>query len=103
MKELFEPQVYPTLSQRPYDVTGWTLPYQMGVEVHAMTTPLSASFRDSLRTMKDTSDLAAPFSRGSNASFRAMNQILAAKGQGAGGGRRHRGVRISIRASSTRS
>ena len=32
VKELFEPQSYPTLSQRPYDVTGWTLPYQMGVE-----------------------------------------------------------------------
>src|ERR1035438_9313673 len=34
VKELFEPQVYPDLAQRPYDVTGWTLPYQMGVEVH---------------------------------------------------------------------
>ena len=33
VKELFEPQVYPALAQRPYDVTGWTLPYQMGVEV----------------------------------------------------------------------
>ena len=41
VKELFEPQIYPTLSQRPYDVTGWTLPYQMGVEVHAVTTPLT--------------------------------------------------------------
>ena len=30
VKELFEPQVYPTLSQRPYDVTGWTLPYPDG-------------------------------------------------------------------------
>ena len=49
VKELFEPQVYPTISQRPYDVTGWTLPYQMGVEVHAMTTPLTKAFRDSLR------------------------------------------------------
>jgi hypothetical protein len=36
VKELFEPQKYPQLSQRPYDVTGWTVPYQMGVEVHAM-------------------------------------------------------------------
>ena len=81
VKELFEPQVYPTLSQRPYDVTGWTLPYQMGVEAHAMTTPLTAQFRDSLRTVKDTNDLAAPFTRGANASFRAINQILAAKGK----------------------
>src|SRR5208283_5244769 len=81
VKELFEPQVYPTLSQRPYDVTGWTLPYQMGVEVHAMTTPLSPQFRDSLRLVKDTNGLAAPFNLGTNASFRAINQILAAKGK----------------------
>ncbi len=44
VKELFEPQVYPALSQRPYDVTGWTLPMQMGVEVHPVTTPLSKQF-----------------------------------------------------------
>ena len=81
VKELFEPQVYPTLTQRPYDVTGWTLPYQMGVEVHAVTTPLSEQFRDSLRPIKDTNDLAAPFTRGANASYRAMNEILAAKGK----------------------
>jgi hypothetical protein len=80
VKELFEPQTYPTLSQRPYDVTGWTLPYQMGVEVHAMTTPPSKAFRDSLRVVKSFDGLAAPFNRGANASFRAMNEILAAKG-----------------------
>ena len=80
VKELFEPQTYPTLSQRPYDVTGWTLPYQMGVEVHAVTTPLTKAARDSLRPIKDVSGLAAPFNHGANASFRAVNQILAAKG-----------------------
>ena len=81
VKELFEPQVYPTLSQRPYDVTGWTLPYQMGVEVHAVTTPLSKQFRDSLRPIKDD-ELAwrRPSTFGANASFRAINEILAAKG-----------------------
>jgi len=81
VKELFEPQVYPTLSQRPYDVTGWTLPYQMGVEVHAMTTPLSKAFRDSLGSVKDVSGLAAPFNHAANASFRAVNEILAANGK----------------------
>ena len=30
VKELFEPQVYPALTQRPYDVTGWTLPHADG-------------------------------------------------------------------------
>ncbi|HLW77672.1 MAG TPA: M14 metallopeptidase family protein [Bryobacteraceae bacterium] len=80
VKELFEPQVYPALTQRPYDVTGWTLPMQMGVEVHAMTTPLSKQFRDSLRPIKSIEGLAAPFNRAANASYRAMNEILAAKG-----------------------
>ncbi len=80
VKELFEPQVYPTLSQRPYDVTGWTLPMQMGVEVHSVTTPLSKQFRDSLRPIKEITGLAAPFQLSANASYRAVNEILAAKG-----------------------
>jgi len=80
VKELFEPQVYPTLTQRPYDVTGWTLPYQMGVEVHAVTTPPTQQARDSLRPIKDVSGLEAPFNHAANASFRAVNEILAAKG-----------------------
>ena len=80
VKELMEPQVYPSLSQRPYDVTGWTLPYQMGIEVHAVTSPPSKQYRDSLRTVTEITGLAAPFNRGANASYRAINQILAAKG-----------------------
>jgi hypothetical protein len=79
VKELFERQSYPALSQRPYDVTGWTLPYQMGVEVHAVSTPLTKQFRDSLRAVKSIT-LAAPFNRAANASYRAVNEILAAKG-----------------------
>jgi len=81
VKELFEPQTYPALSQRPYDVTGWTLPYQMGVEVHAMTTPLTKAFRDSLLPVKDASSLTAPFNHAANASFKAINEILAANGK----------------------
>jgi hypothetical protein len=80
VKELFEPQVYPALSQRPYDVTGWTLPYQMGVEVHAVTSPLSNAFRDSLRPVHEITGLAAPFTLDANASYRAVNEILQAKG-----------------------
>ena len=80
VKELFEPQVYPAITQRPYDVTGWTLPYQMGVEVHAITSPPSKQFRDSLRTVKEITGLSAPFDHGANASFRAINEILAANG-----------------------
>ncbi len=80
VKELFEPQVYPALTQRPYDVTGWTLPYQMGVEVHAVTSPLTKAYRDSLRPVHEITGLAAPFTLDANASYRAVNQILEAKG-----------------------
>ncbi len=80
VKELFESQKYPELSQRPYDVTGWTLPYQMDVEVHAMTTPLTPEFRKSLERVTSMKGLAAPFNHNANASFRAVNEILAAKG-----------------------
>jgi hypothetical protein len=40
---LFEPQIYPKRltaageAERPYDVAGWTLPMQMGVEAYAVT------------------------------------------------------------------
>jgi Zinc carboxypeptidase len=80
VKDLFEPQVYPALSQRPYDVTGWTLPYQMGVEAHAVTSPLSKAYRDSLRPVHEITGLAAPFTLDANASYRAVNEILEAKG-----------------------
>ncbi len=80
VKELFEPQKYPELKQRPYDVTGWTLPYQMGVEAHAMTTPLTPEFRRGLEPITSVRGLAAPFNHNANASLRAVNQILAAKG-----------------------
>jgi hypothetical protein len=80
VKELFEAQKYPQLEQRPYDVTGWTLPYQMDVEVHAVTTPLSPEFRKGLEPITSVNGLTAPFNHNANASFRAVNQILSAKG-----------------------
>ncbi len=80
VKELFEQQVYPPTAPRPPDVTGWTLPMQMGVEVHPITSPLTKAFRDSLRPVKNMDGLSAPFTHSANASFRAINEILAAKG-----------------------
>jgi hypothetical protein len=80
VKELFEPQKYPDIRDRPYDVTGWTLPMQMGVEVQAVTSPLSSEFRAGLKPVKSIGGLAAPFTLRSNASYKAVNQILAAKG-----------------------
>ena len=52
-KELFERQKYPDaiaqgpnpIGHLPYDVTGWTLPLQMGVNVDAVTDPLGADER----------------------------------------------------------
>ena len=55
-KELFERQVYPQAffdasgkpEKLPYDVTGWTLPMQMGVRVDALTDPVGEDQRSAL-------------------------------------------------------
>jgi hypothetical protein len=92
VKELFEPQVYPELRDSPtgppklpYDVTGWTLPMQMGVQVAPVLEPVSATERAALKRMEQ---YAAPaggitgsgsayiLSHNSNASFKALNEIL---------------------------
>jgi hypothetical protein len=50
IKDLLEKQQYPPQRpwpgapiERPYDVTGWTLPYQMGVDTVAVARPFQAS------------------------------------------------------------
>ena len=98
VKEIFEVQDYPDLRDfpegppdLPYDVAGWTLPLQMGVETVAVLTPISPQDRaggfvpleqvvpppGNLRG----SGTQAAFSHRSNASIRALNQVLAAGGQ----------------------
>ncbi len=53
VRELFEQQHYPDLGDdTPYDAAGWTLPYQMGVNVIEGTAPLTAEFRAALVTPK---------------------------------------------------
>ncbi len=99
VKELFEAQQWPDLRTspngpptRPYDVAGWTLPMQMGVEVASVLKPVTAEQRAALRPM----DAATPpagtvqgtgnvftLSRNTNASFKALNEALAAGGQAA--------------------
>src|ERR1700733_6734433 len=96
-KELFEVQRYPsalfTESQKPvdlpYDVTGWTLPMQMGVRVDPISDPITD---EQLAHLKVVTDLDAPpaevqgsggtfvLSHQSNASFRVINDVLAAGG-----------------------
>src|SRR5258708_25897740 len=74
----------------PYDVAGWTLPMQMGVEVASVAQPLTAQQRAGLRRIEQ----AAPppgnvqgsgsvfvFSHRTNASFKAVNDVFAAGGQ----------------------
>lgn len=78
-----------SLAQLPYDVTGWTLPMQMGVEVAAVDEPVSADARRALRRI-DKADVVPgkvegsgpvyAFSHNSNAALRAVNDILASGG-----------------------
>jgi hypothetical protein len=99
VKELFEAQQWPDLRTtpngpptRPYDVAGWTLPMQMGVEVASVLTPVTAQQRAVLRPISEAT--ATPpagavqgtgavftLSRNTNASFKALNEALAAGGQ----------------------
>src|SRR5215469_16851693 len=59
VKELFEKQEYPDLRTtpngppiRPYDVAGWTLPLQMGVETVSVLKPVTAEDRAGLRQVE---------------------------------------------------
>ena len=72
-------------AQTPYDVTGWTLPIQMGVEVVTVAQPVTEATRRLLRRIEKVEPLpgkvegAGPvfaFSHNSNAALRAVNEIL---------------------------
>ena len=63
-------------------MTGWTLPYQMGVEAHAVTTPLVRAVpRFAAAGAKTPAVSPRRSTRDANASFRAINEILAANGK----------------------
>jgi Zinc carboxypeptidase len=96
-KELFERQRYPDALENgtakaidlPYDVTGWTLPLQMGVTVDAMTDPLGADERslmikiDKVETPDASIDGAGGLfavSHRANAAFQVVNAALQAGG-----------------------
>src|SRR5215510_13452311 len=97
VKELFEPQRYPDLRESPngapilpYDVAGWTLPMQMGVETAAVSQPVSADQRAGLRLLEQVapppggvqgSGPVFVISHRTNASFKAINEALSAGGK----------------------
>jgi hypothetical protein len=71
---LFEPQIYPNRltaqgeAERPYDVTGWTLPLQMGIDAPAVTAIRETAAERKLTLVKDINDvrrdLALPLAKG---------------------------------------
>ena len=97
VKELFEPQRYPDLREspngppiRPYDVAGWTLPMQMGVEVASVLKPVTAEQRAGLLPIKEVTPpeggvqgtgAAYVIGHRTNASFKAINEALKAGAQ----------------------
>lgn len=70
VRALFEPQIYPNRftaqgeAERPYDVAGWTLPLQMGVDAPAVTAIRELPGERQLTLIKDENevrnDLALP-------------------------------------------
>ncbi len=92
VKELMEPQHFPDLRTtpngppvRPYDVAGWTLPMQMGVDVETVIQPISADQRAKLQRIEkfeapagsvEGSGAVYTMSAQANSSFSAMNEAL---------------------------
>ncbi len=94
-KELFERQRYPDALENgtakavdlPYDVTGWTLPLQMGVNVDAVSDPLNADQRGLMAKIEkadlpeasiDGTGTVFAVSHKANASFELVNAALRA-------------------------
>ncbi len=97
VKELFETQQWPDLRQSPngppslpYDVAGWTLPMQMGVQVDQVLASFSADQRQGLHPI-DKVELPAAhvegagtifsFTREPNAAVQLTNAVLQGGGQ----------------------
>jgi hypothetical protein len=96
-KELFERQRYPDALENgtsksvdlPYDVTGWTLPLQMGVDVDMVSDPLTADQRGELTRLTavtlpdatiDGAGAVFAISHKVNASFELVNAALQSGG-----------------------
>jgi hypothetical protein len=97
VQELFERQKYPDglelgtgkAADLPYDVTGWTLPLQMGVSADAISDPLTPTQRGLLQPITEVKLPAAEIaghggifviSHKPNASFQLVNEVLKSGG-----------------------
>jgi len=89
-KDLLEPQEYPEMREyeggppvSPYDVAGWTLPYQMGVRCVQVTRPFEAQLKKMDKIPMPPGRLAGKaryayiLDHRSNHSFVAINRLLA--------------------------
>ncbi len=97
VEELFGLQQYPHAfldkdglpKKLPYDVTGWTLPLQFGVDTVAIKAPLPADIGTALTRVAEAkiegglhgTGAAYAISHASNASYKVANAVLQAKGQ----------------------
>jgi len=96
-KELMEPQVYPASATSetaagahlPYDITGWTLPMQMGVQVDVVSDPMTPEQKGELKKIAavklpegGVSGEGTHFaiSHKPNAAFKLVNAVLAKGG-----------------------
>lgn len=80
VEALFEPQIYPNRltaqgeAERPYDVAGWTLPLQMGIEAHAVVAIRETASEQRLTKVTDgkqvRADLALPLQSGDESPIR---------------------------------
>jgi zinc carboxypeptidase len=67
---LFEPQIYPNRltaqgeAERPYDVAGWTLPLQMGIDAPAVVAIKEAANERKLTLLKDANEVRADLALG---------------------------------------
>lgn len=91
LTDLMEPQEYPDRRgadgspQIPYDLAGWTLPMQMGVDVRAINSPFSVTSEPILDTpihppagtINRQSDFGYVISHNENSSTKAVNLLLA--------------------------
>lgn len=81
------PQKFPDAFLPPYDMAGWTLPYQMGVKVSAANTPLEASLEPVEKVtppagrVESGTGYAYLISPRNNNGFIAVNRILRKGGQ----------------------